>query len=115
MYLQSVPIIKINISIMKNKTMTKLYQLLSLLLLVVTLTSCNFTENIDVHPDGSGNFSIEMDGAGLMAMAGEKLGNELGMKNNAKAIDSTFSFKEIFAAKKDSIAKLGPEHEEALK
>ncbi|GEL09589.1 hypothetical protein SAMN05192550_1406 [Flavobacterium glycines] len=83
--------------------------------LMLLLTSCNFTENIDVHPDGSGNFSIEMDGAGLLAMAGDKLGNELGMKNNAKAIDSTFSFKEIFATKKDSIAKMSPEQQEALK
>ncbi|MFC5682777.1 hypothetical protein ACYE2N_13345 [Flavobacterium sp. MAHUQ-51] len=95
--------------------MIRLYKILCVSYLIVTLTSCNFTENIDVHPDGSGNYSLEMDGAGLLAMAGDKLGNELGMKNNAKAIDSTFSFKEIFAAKKDSIAKLAPEQQEALK
>jgi len=95
--------------------MTKLYKLLSLLILVVTLTSCNFTENIDVQPDGTGKFSLEMDGAGLMAMAGDKLGEQFGAKNNAKAIDSTFSFKDIFQAKKDSIAKLSPEQQEALK
>ena len=53
-----------------------------LLVLVVTLilTSCNFTENIDVQPDGTGKFSLEMDGAGLMAMAGEKLGSEFGSR-----------------------------------
>ncbi|KQB43080.1 hypothetical protein RCH33_600 [Flavobacterium daejeonense] len=95
--------------------MTKLYKLLSLSLLLITLTSCNFTENIEVQPDGTGKFSLEMDGAGLMAMAGEKLGNELGTKNNSKAIDSTFTFKEIFEAKKDSIAKLSAEQQNALK
>lgn len=95
--------------------MTKLYQSLSLLLLVVTLTSCNFTENIDVQPDGTGKFSLEMDGAGLMAMAGEKLGSEFGAKNKAKVIDSTFSFKEIFEKKKDSIAKMSPEQQAAIK
>ncbi|MEL1239702.1 hypothetical protein [Flavobacterium flavipallidum] len=95
--------------------MTKLYKLLSLSLLVLTLASCNFTENIDVQPDGTGKFSLEMDGAGLLAMAGDKLGNELGMKNNAKAIDSTFSFKEIFDKKKDSIAKMSPEQQAAIK
>jgi hypothetical protein len=95
--------------------MTKLYQLLSLSLLVLTLASCNFTENIDVQPDGSGTFAIEVDGGGFLAMAGDKLGNELGMKNNAKAIDSTFSFKQIFEEKKDSIAKLAPEQQEAIK
>ncbi|MGM8360690.1 hypothetical protein ACSV4D_02115 [Flavobacterium sp. ARAG 55.4] len=93
----------------------KLYQLLSISLLLVGLTSCNFTENIDVQPDGSGKFSLEMDGAGLMAMAGDKLGEQFGAKNNAKAIDSTFSFKEIFEAKKDSIAKLSAEQQAALK
>lgn len=95
--------------------MTKFYKFLSLSLLVVTLASCNFTENIEVRPDGTGTFAIEMDGAGLMAMAGEKIGSELGAKNNAKAIDSTFSFKQIFEEKKDSIAKLSPEQKEALK
>lgn len=88
-----------------------------LLILVVTLilTSCNFTENIDVQPDGTGKFSLEMDGAGLMAMAGEQIGSEFGAKNNAKVIDSTFALKDIFEAKKDSIAKLSPEQQAALK
>jgi hypothetical protein len=95
--------------------MIKLYKILSLSLLVLTLVSCNFTENIDVKPDGTGTFALEMDGAGLMAMAGEKIGSELGAKNNAKAIDSTFSFKQIFEAKKDSIAKLSPEQQAVIK
>ncbi|MBD0726142.1 hypothetical protein B6A10_13260 [Flavobacterium sp. L1I52] len=95
--------------------MTKINQIICVILLSLTFVSCNFTENIDVQADGSGNFSIEMDGAGLLAMAGDKLGNELGMKNNAKAIDSTFSFKEIFESKKDSIAKLSPEQQSAFK
>lgn len=82
---------------------------------VLVLTSCNFTENINVKEDGSGTFALEMDGAGLMAMAGEKIGSELGAKNNAKSIDSTFSFKQIFEAKKDSIAKLSAEQQAALK
>ncbi|HTG67319.1 MAG TPA: hypothetical protein VL859_13180 [Flavobacterium sp.] len=95
--------------------MTKLYQLLSLSFLVLILASCNFTENIDVQPDGSGTFAIEVDGSGFMAMAGEKIGSEFGAKNNAKAIDSTFSFKQIFEAKKDSIAKLSAEQQAVLK
>lgn len=95
--------------------MTKLYKLLSLSLLIVTLTSCNFTENIDVQPDGTGKFSLEMDGTGLMAMAGEKLGSEFGAKNKAKAIDSTFTFKEIFEKQKDSIAKLSVEQQAMIK
>lgn len=95
--------------------MIKLYKLLSLLLLVVTFASCNFTENIEVHPDGTGKFSLEMDGAGLMAMAGDKIGSELATKKETKVVDSTFSFKQIFEAKKDSIAKLSAEQQAALK
>ena len=93
----------------------KQFKFILILAVIFVLTSCNFTENINVKEDGTGTFALEMDGAGLLAMAGDKLGNELGMKNNAKAIDSTFSFKEIFEAKKDSIAKLDPEQQEALK
>ncbi len=93
----------------------KKFKIILTLVLILVLTSCNFTENIDVHPDGTGTFAIEMDGAGLMAMAGEKIGSELGAKNNAKTIDSTFSFKEIFQAKKDSIAKLSPQQQAMIK
>lgn len=95
--------------------MIKFFQLFILSLLIVTLTSCNFTENIEVQPDGSGKFSIEMDGSGLMSMAGEKLGEQFGTQKNTKVIDSTFSFKEMLESKKDSISKLSVEQQNALK
>ncbi|GIZ08844.1 hypothetical protein [Flavobacterium sp. UMI-01] len=85
--------------------------LVSLILLIV---SCNFVENINVNPDGTGDFSVEVDGSGLMAMAGDKMGEKLGSKNK-KSIDSTFSFKQLFEQKKDSIAKLSAEEQAALK
>ena len=93
----------------------KKIRFLFVLVVTTTLTSCNFTENIDVQSDGTGTFALEIDGAGLMAMAGDNLGKEFGAKNNAKAIDSTFSFKQIFEDKKDSIAKLTSEQQEVLK
>ncbi|MGA9639038.1 hypothetical protein [Flavobacterium sp.] len=86
-----------------------------LLALVVFTISCNFTENINVNEDGTGNFSVEIDGSGLMAMAGEKIGENLVDSKNKKSIDSTFSFKKILKQKKDSIAKLPIEEQEALK
>jgi hypothetical protein len=95
--------------------MTKLYQLLSLSLLVLTLASCNFTENIEVQADGTGKFSLEMDGSGFMAMAGDQALKGMNTKKDTKSIDSTFSFKQIFEAKKDSIAKLSVEQQAALK
>lgn len=93
----------------------KLYKLLSLLLLIVTLTSCNFTENIDVQADGTGKFALEMDGSGFMAMAGDQALKGMSGEKDLKNIDSTFTFKQIFEAKKDSIAKLSPEQQTALK
>lgn len=87
-----------------------------LVFVVILLSiSCNFTESIDVQPDGSGTFAIEVDGGGFLVMVGENLGSELGGKNEAKVIDSTFSFKEIFETKKDSIAMLSVEQQAAFK
>ncbi|KFF18782.1 hypothetical protein [Flavobacterium hydatis] len=90
----------------------KLIKFLSLSLLIATLTSCTFTENIDIADNGSGKFSLDMDGSALMAMAGQQLGNEVG--DATKSIDSTFAFKEMFKNKKDSIAKLSPEAKKEL-
>jgi hypothetical protein len=87
----------------------KCIQLLSAVLFIFSLTSCTFTEDIYINPDGSGKFGINMDGSGLMAMI---------PKDSLKAeknVDSTFSFKKIFEAKKDSIAKLPKEEQAKLK
>lgn len=86
---------------------TTLLLALGLTLSFIT-TSCNFTENITVSQDGSGKASFDMDGSQLMAMAGGQMGD-------AKAIDSTFTFKEIFANKKDSIAKLSKAEQDHIK
>lgn len=91
------------------------FKKLALLILIVFTTSCNFTENINVNDDGTGDFSVEVDGSGLMAMAGDKLGEKMGASKNKKNIDSTFSFKQLFEQRKDSIAKLSAEEQAALK
>lgn len=76
---------------------------------LMTLVSCTVTENIYINDNGSGKFSVEMDGSGLMAM----------MPNDSlkvqKSIDSTFSFKKLLVEKKDSIAKLPIDQQELLK
>jgi hypothetical protein len=91
------------------------FKKLALLILVVLTASCNFTENINVNNDGTGDFSVEIDGSGLMAMAGDKLGQSMTESKNQKSIDSTFSFKQIFELKKDSISKLSVEQQASLK
>ncbi|KAF2331941.1 hypothetical protein [Flavobacterium daemonense] len=94
--------------------MVKLYKLLSFSFLIATLTSCTFTENITINDNGSGKFSVDMDGSALMEMAGDQIGNQMGA-DAKKDIDSTFTFKQLFEEKKDSIAKLSPETQKELK
>nr|WP_294785038.1 hypothetical protein [uncultured Flavobacterium sp.] len=92
----------------------KLYKLLSFCFLVATLTSCTFTENIYINDNGTGKFSVDMDGSALMEMAGDQIAGQMG-ENAKKDIDSTFTFKQLFEEKKDSIAKLSPETQKELK
>ncbi|MCD0470664.1 hypothetical protein [Flavobacterium sp. JAS] len=92
----------------------KLYKLLSFSFLLATLTSCTFTENMYITDNGTGKFSVDMDGAALMAMAGDQVGSQMGA-DAKKNIDTTFTFKQLFEEKKDSIAKLSPETQKELK
>lgn len=87
---------------------TKLYTVLALLLLVFT-TSCNFTENITINPDGSGNMIMAMDGSALMALAGEEIAGETG----GKRTDTIMDFGALLKDKKDSITKM-PEQEKRM-
>lgn len=91
----------------------KLRILSILVLLGIVVTSCNFSENIYLHNDGTGKMEFVMDASGLMAMAGDKLAEEAG--DGEKVLDSTFSFKEMFAGKQDSIAKLPQSQQEKIK
>ncbi len=91
----------------------KLYRLLSFSFLIATLTSCTFTENITINENGTGKFSVDMDGSALMEMAGDQIAGQMG--DAKKDIDTTFTFKKIFEEKKDSIAKLSPETQKELK
>jgi hypothetical protein len=73
-------------------------------------TSCQISENIYMNDDGSGKISFDIDASGVMAMAGDKMKSE-----KTKDMDSTFTFKEFFALKKDSISKLPAEEQARLK
>jgi hypothetical protein len=87
----------------------KLKKLFFAIFIVTTLVSCTVTENIYITDSGSGKFSVEMDGSALMAMIpNDSLRVE-------KSIDSTFSFKQVFDEKKDSIAALSKKEQERLK
>jgi len=88
---------------------TRLYLVTALVSMF--MASCQMTENIDVKEDGSGKISFDVDASELMAMAGDKMMEE----GKGKEIDSTFTFKQLLAEKKDSIAKLPVAEQERLK
>ena len=78
-----------------------------------------------IEEDGSGKFSYDIDASPIMEIAGsvfseDKKSNKKKNKKKSsstekKAIDSVFTFKEIFAEKKDSIARLSPEEQERIR
>ncbi|MCI9843488.1 hypothetical protein [Flavobacterium pectinovorum] len=92
----------------------KLYRLLVFCFLLVTLASCTFTENIYINDNGTGKFSVDLEGSSMMEMAGAQLDEQIGA-NAKKYIDTSFTFKQLFEEKKDSIAKLSPEIQKELK
>lgn len=96
------------------------------LLLMLTLTSCTITEKMIINDNGSGKFTYDIDGTKMMSMLGNTFkseGEDDAKKNkketvnrkNKKVVDSTFTFKEMFASKQDSIAKLSPEEQAKIK
>lgn len=89
--------------------MNRFFLLLALIFSIV-LTSCQFSENIYINDDGSGKMEFSFDGTQLIQMAGDKIAD-----TQEKAIDSTFSFKELFSTMRDSISKLSAEEQQKLK
>lgn len=95
-----------------------------LLVFVLSLTSCSITEKMIINEDGTGKFSYEIDGSKMMSMMGSALKDDSSPKKKKKGkkesevkkrIDSTFTFKELYADKKDSIAKLPLAEQEKIK
>ena len=56
--------------------MKKQYIFSLLLCTLFLLTSCQFSENLNIEEDGSGTLSIDFDGSGVMQMMGAKLSEE---------------------------------------
>lgn len=109
----------------KKQTM-KFVKLLFVCAVVLSLQSCKITESVLINEDGSGRFNYEMDASPLMEI-GDSFGDAGSEKRKSKkskkataqrkkeVIDSTFSFKELFASKQDSIASLPQEEQERIK
>lgn len=107
--------------------MKKTYLLISFAI-VQLFASCNITEKLIINDDGSGKFSYEIDGSKIVSLMGDnfkdifedekklkKRNKKDGGLKSKKVIDSTFTFKELFASKQDSILKLSTEEQEKIK
>jgi hypothetical protein len=108
---------------LKIKQMKKI-KLMAFLGFVISLTSCSITEKMIIKEDGTGKFSYEIDGSKMMSMMGSAMKDEGSSKKKKKTnkdsvakkvIDSTFTFKELYADKQDSIAKLPLAEQEKIK
>lgn len=106
--------------------MMRTIKLLFALLLTLTLTSCTITEKMIINDNGSGKFTYDIDGTKMMSMLGSAFKSEgeddtkenkkeTKDRKNKKVVDSTFTFKEMFASKQDSISKLSSEEQIKIK
>ncbi|WP_040281152.1 hypothetical protein [Psychroserpens damuponensis] len=82
--------------------------------LTMTLTSCQFSENIYINEDGSGRMEFSMDASEMMEMVGQ-MGEGNSENGMDKAVDSTIVFKDFLEEKKDSIATLPIEDQQKIK
>ncbi|MAZ71880.1 MAG: hypothetical protein CMC70_01915, partial [Flavobacteriaceae bacterium] len=79
-----------------------------LVLVAFTLVSCQFSETMILHEDGTGRMSLTMDMSEMMAIM--PMQDTVNMK-----MDSVISFKKLFEEKRDSIAQLPKAEQERLK
>lgn len=91
---------------MKNTTAT----FIVFVLIVLSVYSCQFSEDIYVNEDGSGKMEFVFDGSKFMQMMGSKMEEEGEVK-----MDSTIVFKDFLELKKDSISKLPEAEQKKLK
>lgn len=88
--------------------------ILLVLLSLISLASCQFTEEITIDENGSGKYKLNIDMSMMMdAMKGME--NNDSIKKEPEKIDSTFYMKEIIEQHKDSIANLTDAEKESLK
>ncbi|HLT53611.1 MAG TPA: hypothetical protein VKZ97_06960 [Flavobacteriaceae bacterium] len=88
--------------------MVRVLSLLSLVL--ISFTSCQFSEDLYINEDGTGKMEFSFNGDQLMQMAGDEMA-----KGEKESIDSTLVFKDFLNQKEDSIAALSAEEQAKLK
>ncbi len=87
------------------------------LLLPAILNSCQITEDVTFHKNGSGSYNFNVDMSGMMQMMKgmDKKNDSLKAQKKFKKKDTIIYFSSIIEKNKDSIAKLSKEERESLK
>lgn len=86
---------------------------LLIVVFAIILTSCQFTEEITIHKNGSGKYKLSIDMSEMMgAMDGMEQNDSI--KKEPEKVDSIFYMKELIEANKDSISKLSKEERASL-
>ena len=76
----------------------KYIKLLSALLFVFSFSSCTITEKMILNENGSGKFAYDIDASQMMSMMGSAFKGDSKKEKKRKAIDSTFTFKELLVS-----------------
>ena len=84
-------------------------KLLSVFVLAAVLVSCQFTETMVLHEDGSGTMSVSVDMKEMMAFG------DLAKDSTMVKMDTVIRMKDVLIEKKDSIATLSKEQQKRLK
>lgn len=85
---------------------------LSIILIIISIVSCQFTEKINLNNDGSGTYTLNMD-MGAMMEAMQKMGDSTDIED-PEVFDTIINFNDFLIEKKDSIAQLPKEEQEKL-
>ena len=83
---------------------------IALVVIGLSLVSCQFTETMVLQEDGSGRMNLSVDLSEMMAFGGEMTKDSSFVK-----MDTIYNFKDLMEAKKDSIAQLPKEEQMRLK
>jgi hypothetical protein len=81
--------------------------------ITLTLTSCQFSENIYINEDGSGKMEFSMDASEMMERVSQ-IGDGEAAKGMDRVMDSTIVFKDFIIENRDSIANLSPEEQQKI-
>lgn len=88
-------------------------QFLFITFLAIVITSCQFTEELTINKDGSGNYNLNVDMGGMMSsMSGMKENDSI--KTEPEKVDTIINMKDVLEMKKDSISKLSASDKEII-